>query len=149
MQCERSQKHKSVVQSVQIKGNDEKSKSVCSDCVNRLELQNPFIDTPQIFAKMIVDLLRKRIAIKSNEIYFSTDITRCKGCGLSWSESEHTERLGCLQCFHKQDAYLNSQMYQSINWNIQIGQKPTELPNVPQPIMRKLIAEWGSRRYLN
>ena len=118
MLCEECGKNEATVSITLKTGKGQNTRHLCRDCMKKMESSLSKGDI-QGFLSSILSVLNTKETPKE-----SPSSAVCSCCGLSYSEFEHTGRLGCAQCYREFSEQLRP-LLQRVHGRAQhAGRKP-------------------------
>ena len=91
MLCEECGKNPATVSITVTTGSGTNTRRLCPECMKKMEFSLSKGD--------IQSFLSSVLSVLGNEKKSAAPSITCTACGLSFSEYEHTGRLGCAQCY--------------------------------------------------
>jgi len=124
MLCEICKKRPVAVAYKQVINNKKTQLSVCMKCAEEKGITNPLAGLPEVFGKIVANILGEELMLGASEINKKAGARRCPKCNTSFEKFEKTGLLGCDECyqaFEKELAVLLRRIHGSSK---HIGSRP-------------------------
>lgn len=133
MLCEECGKNQATVSITVTTGNSTSTRRLCPECMKKMELNLAKGD--------IQSFLSSVLSVLGSEKKSDQPSVVCSGCGLSYSEYEHTGRLGCAQCYRDFSAMLKPSLQKIHGRTQHAGRSPKAFVPDPQAQRDQRAAE--------
>ena len=135
MLCEECGKNEASVSITLKTGKGQNTRHLCRECMKKMESSLSKGDI-QGFLSSILSVLNTTDSQKNDE-----PSPVCSCCGLSYSDFEHTGRLGCAQCYRDFSDKLRP-LLQRVHGRAQhAGRKPSAFSPDPKDLLNEKIQE--------
>jgi protein arginine kinase activator len=98
MLCERCFKKHATISITQIVNGKKSELNICEDCAKEEGAEASISNLPQIFTKMLLDVLKQRER-DANLAGREFGPRKCSSCGYSWEDFRKSGLLGCDKCY--------------------------------------------------
>lgn len=133
MLCEECGKKQATVSITVTTGNGTNTRRLCPDCMKKMEFN--------LVKGDIQSFLSSVLSVLGNEKKAEQPSIVCSSCGLSFSEFEHTGRLGCAQCYRDFSNQLKPSLQKIHGRTQHAGRKPKAFVPDPQDELQQRLNE--------
>lgn len=133
MLCEECGKNPATVSITVTTGSGTNTRRLCPECMKKMELS--------LVKGDIQSFLSSVLSVLSTEKKSEKQAIVCSSCGLSFSEFEHTGRLGCAQCYRDFAQQLKPSLQKIHGRTQHAGRKPKAFVPDPQDELNQRMSE--------
>jgi protein arginine kinase activator len=98
--------------------------SVCIKCAEEKGLTNPLAGLPDIFGKIVANILGEHLLSEADEAPKKSNSRRCPKCNISLDKFEKTGLLGCEECYQTFEKELAALLRRIHGSSKHIGSRP-------------------------
>jgi protein arginine kinase activator len=124
MLCEICKKRPGAVSYTQVINNKKTQLSVCMKCAEEKGITNPLAGLPEVFGKIVANILGEELLTATEEITKKSGSIRCPKCNISLAKFEKTGLLGCDECYQTFEKELSVLLRRIHGSSKHIGSRP-------------------------
>ncbi|MCG3121456.1 MAG: Protein-arginine kinase activator protein [bacterium] len=124
MLCQICKKRPAAISYTQIINSKKTQLSVCIKCAEEKGITNPLAGLPEVFSKIVANILGEELAAGAGEITKKTSSRRCPKCNTSLDKFEKTGLLGCDECYQTFEKELSALLRRIHGSSKHIGSRP-------------------------
>ena len=124
MLCEICKKRPVAVAFTQVINNKKAQLAVCMKCAEEKGITNPLAGIPEVFAKIVANILGEELMLGASEAGKKSNVRRCPNCNTSLDKFEKTGLLGCDECYTFFEKELSVLLRRIHGSNKHIGSRP-------------------------
>lgn len=124
MLCQICKKRPAAISYTQIINNKKTQLAVCSKCAEEKGITNPLAGLPEVFGKIVANILGEELLAGAGEITKKAGARRCPKCNTSLDKFEKTGLLGCDECYQTFEKELSALLRRIHGSSKHIGSRP-------------------------